>query len=91
MVGDIVTDREQPFSSCREWIALKIAPWLFVPYREDREEAFKMLAEVAYGSRDAVWTSPTVLAECALEYAAGKRTRSAVDKAPTGGLDSWEF
>lgn len=54
----------------REAVALWLAPWLFVPYREDREEAFRILAEVAYGSRDAVWTSPGVLVRCALEHAA---------------------
>jgi hypothetical protein len=53
----------------RERIALKIAPSLYVPYRHDREEAFKDLAEVAYGSRDAVWTSPRTLVRTALEYA----------------------
>lgn len=51
----------------RNWLALKIAPWLFVPYPEHREEAFKMLAHVAYGSRDAVWTSPTTLARVAMD------------------------
>jgi len=50
----------------REWLALKIAPWLYVPYREAREEAFRDLAEVAYGSRDAIWTSPRVLVDVAL-------------------------
>lgn len=53
----------------REWLAYKIAPWVYVPYREDREEAFRDLAEVAYGSREAVWTSPRVLVKTALEYA----------------------
>lgn len=53
----------------REWLALRIAPWLYVPYREEREEAFRELAEVAYGSRDAIWTSPTTLVRTALrEY-----------------------
>jgi hypothetical protein len=47
----------------REKIALRIAPWLYVPYREDREEAFKDLAEVAYGSREAVWMSLSRLRE----------------------------
>lgn len=51
----------------RSWLALKIAPWLFVPRREERDEAFKMLAEVAYGSRDAVWTSPQTLVRTALQ------------------------
>ena len=53
----------------REWLAYKIAPWVYVPYREDREEAFRDLAEVAYGSREAVWTSPRVLVKSALESA----------------------
>jgi hypothetical protein len=47
----------------REKIALRIAPWLYVPYREDREEAFKDLAEVAYDSREAVWMSLSRLRE----------------------------
>jgi hypothetical protein len=54
----------------REWVALKIAPSLYVPYREDREEAFRDLAEVAYLSRDAVWTSPRTLVKAALREAA---------------------
>ena len=53
----------------REWLAYKIAPWTYVPYREEREEAFRELALMAYASRDAVWTSPTVLARMALERA----------------------
>lgn len=52
--------------SLREKIAYKIAPWTYVPHREEREEAFKDLAEVAYGSRDAAWTSPKVLVQSAL-------------------------
>jgi hypothetical protein len=52
----------------RERAALKIAPWLYVPYPEDREEAFKDLALEAYGSRDAVWTSPRTLVRVALEH-----------------------
>lgn len=59
----------------REWLAYKIAPWVYVPNREAREEAFRDLAEVAYGSRDAVWTSPRVLVHSALDYAAGRRRR----------------
>jgi hypothetical protein len=54
----------------REWLAFKIAPWVYVPYREDREEAFRELAEIAYGSRDAIWTSPQVLVHSALRKAA---------------------
>jgi hypothetical protein len=54
----------------RERLALALAPWLYVPYRTEREEAFKDLAEVAYLSRDAVWTSPRVLVRTALEQAA---------------------
>lgn len=59
----------------REWLALKIAPWLFVPYREDREEAFRDLAEVAYGSRDAIWTSPRTLVCTALRKTESRRYR----------------
>ncbi len=51
----------------REWIAFKIAPWVYVPHRNERDEAFKRLAEIAYGSRDAIWTSPKVLVKVALE------------------------
>ena len=61
----------------REWLALKIAPWLYVPYREDREEAFRDLAEVAYLSRDAVWTSPRTLVAKALEEARRTARRTA--------------
>ena len=50
-------------NTLREKIALRIAPWLYVPYREDREEAFKDLAEVAYDSREAVWMSLSRLRE----------------------------
>jgi hypothetical protein len=53
----------------REWLAFKIAPWVYVPYREEREEAFRDLAVVAYGSPRAVWTSPTTLVRTALERA----------------------
>lgn len=53
----------------RERLALLLAPWLYVPYRYDREEAFRDLAEVAYGSRDAVWTSPRVLVKTAMRQA----------------------
>jgi hypothetical protein len=59
----------------RERLALWIAPWLYVPYRDDREEAFKDLAEVAYLSRDAVWTSPRVLVRTALAEASRKERR----------------
>lgn len=54
----------------RERIALWIAPSLYVPYREDREEAFRDLAEIAYLSRDAIWTSPRTLVRTALAEAA---------------------
>lgn len=50
----------------RERLALWVAPWLYVPYPEARDEAFRDLALVAYGSRDAVWTSPTTLVKTAL-------------------------
>lgn len=53
----------------REWLAYRIAPWTYVPYREAREEAFRDLAEVAYGSRDAIWTSPRTLVSSALREA----------------------
>lgn len=59
----------------RERVALAVAPWLYVPYREDREEAFRDLAEIAYLSRDAVWTSPRTLVRTALEEA-GRRGAS---------------
>jgi len=63
--------------TAREWLALKIAPWLYVPYREDRDEAFRDLAEVAYLSRDAVWTSPRTLVATALREAGrGKTTHT---------------
>lgn len=65
--------REPWLRSFRERVAFAIAPWVYVPHREEREEAFKMLAEVAYGSRDAVWTSPKVLVKSALEYARTRR------------------
>ena len=61
----------------REWLALRIAPWLYVPYREDREEAFRDLAEVAYLSRDAVWTSPRTLVKTALAEASRRGNRAA--------------
>jgi hypothetical protein len=51
----------------REWLAYRIAPWVYVPYREEREQAFRDLAKVAYLSRDAVWTSPRTLVKAALE------------------------
>lgn len=57
----------------RQRVALWIAPWLFVPYPEAREEAFRELALVAYGSRDAVWTSPTTLVRTALREARNGR------------------
>lgn len=53
----------------RERVALWLAPWLYVPYREEREEAFRDLALVAYASRDAIWTSPRTLVKTALEQA----------------------
>ena len=65
-------DSPEPFAALvrlRERIAFAIAPWVYVPYREDREEAFRDLAEVAYGSRTAVWTSPRVLVNTALRKA----------------------
>lgn len=62
----------------REWIALKIAPWLFVPYRTEREEAFRDLAAVAYESRDAIWTSPRVLVKTALRKTHDKAVETAL-------------
>lgn len=53
----------------RERLAYAIAPWTYVPYREEREEAFRDLAEIAYMSRDAVWTCPRVLVKSALREA----------------------
>jgi hypothetical protein len=65
-------------AAIRERIALRIAPWLYLPYREDREEAFRDLAEAAYGDRDVVWTSPRVLVKTALRRAAaGQRPADA--------------
>lgn len=64
-----MSTESKPSIRLREWLALKIAPWLYVPYREDREEAFRDLAEVAYGSRDAIWTSPRTLVDVALREA----------------------
>lgn len=61
--------RTEPLLDAREKVALWLAPWLYVPYREAREEAFRDLAEVAYGSREAVWTSPRVLVKTALREA----------------------
>jgi hypothetical protein len=60
------------FRDQRERLAFAIAPWVYVPYREEREEAFKDLAEIAYLSRDAVWTSPRVLIKAAMENARAK-------------------
>jgi hypothetical protein len=57
----------------RERLALWLAPWLYVPHREEREEAFRDLAEVAYLSRDAPWTSPRVLVKTALQVAGRHR------------------
>ena len=58
----------------REWLAFKIAPWVYVPYREEREEAFRDLAEVAYMSRDAIWTSPRTLVAVALRESRSQST-----------------
>lgn len=60
----------------REWIAFKIAPWVYVPYREAREDAFRELAHVAYGSRDAVWASPMTLVKTALAHEYDRGTRA---------------
>lgn len=60
----------------REWLAFTIAPWVYVPYREEREEAFRDLAEIAYGSRNAVWTSPQVLVQTAVQHVRWGRFRS---------------
>lgn len=63
------TERESLIAALRERIALWVAPWLFVPHRDAREEAFRDLAEVAYGRRDAIWTSPRTLVYAALREA----------------------
>lgn len=52
----------------REWVAFKVAPWVYVPHRHQRDEAFRDLAEIAYGSRDAIWTSPRTLVHTALQH-----------------------
>ncbi len=52
-----MTGRES-LRAARERVALWLAPWLYVSYPEAREDASRELAFVAYGSRDAVWTSP---------------------------------
>lgn len=46
------------------------------PRRPDDEEAFAILADYAYGSADAVWTSPTVLVQTALTKARGRTPRT---------------
>lgn len=51
----------------REELAFAIAPWVYVPELEECEEAFKDLAEIAYLSRDAPWTSPRSLVKAAME------------------------
>lgn len=53
----------------RERIAFWIAPWLQRRYSEQYDRAFADLAEVAYGKRDAIWTSPTTLVHVALREA----------------------
>jgi hypothetical protein len=57
----------------RERLAYLIAPWVEIPYREDREEAFRDLAEIAYGRRDAIWTSPRVLVKTAIRESSIRR------------------
>jgi len=69
----------------REWLAFRIAPWVYVPYREEREEAFRDLAEIAYGSRDAIWTSPRVLVSVALRHEAEQARTPAEDAQATKG------
>jgi hypothetical protein len=63
----------------REALALRLAPWLgyhgptqdpeLAAKAHDRQEALETLAEVAYGSRRAAWTSHQVLVSVALEQA----------------------
>lgn len=57
-------------SRLRKKVALWICPDLYVPYAYDREEAFKDLAEAAWGDRETVWTSPRALVAAALKKAA---------------------
>lgn len=54
------------FSRRRERLALKIAPWLGRRYEPAWDEALEDLAEIAYGRRNAIWTSPCVLVDVAL-------------------------
>ena len=65
----------------REWLAFEIAPWVYVPYREEREEAFRDLAEVGYMSRDAIWTSPRTLVAVALREARSQSMASDIPHA----------
>lgn len=46
------------------------------PRRPDDAEAFAILADYAYGSPDAVWTSPRVLVQTALAKARGRVART---------------
>lgn len=62
-----------PLIRLREWLAFLIAPWLRVRYSEHYDRALGDLAEVAYGSREAIWTSSTTLVDVAL-----RRQREAV-------------
>ncbi len=70
----------------REWLAFKIAPWVYVPHREEREEAFRDLAEIAYLSRDAVWTSPRVLVRTALREARRPSVKGEIRAMREGGM-----
>jgi hypothetical protein len=70
----------------RERVALWLAPWLYVPYREEREEAFGMLSTVAYGSREAVWTSPRVLVFRALAVERARGRKDPAGELPFVGL-----
>jgi len=70
----------------REWLAFKIAPWVYVPHREEREEAFRDLAEIAYLSRDAIWTSPRVLVQTALREARRPSVASEIQAMREGGM-----
>lgn len=63
----------------REWLALRIAPWLGRRYEREWEEALGTLAEIAYGSRKAVWTSPRVLVKAALEETRFRSTHLRTD------------
>lgn len=62
-----MSEASKQSTQLRERLALKIAPWLGRRWEPQWDEALADLAEVAYGARDAIWTSPRVLVDKALE------------------------